>query len=382
MRRRFPVAITPPRMIHGCSATSARWKRWNAWAGSFPATQLSRDRRPCSRRVGGFFFARRRWLRAPWIAARMALTAAVSRLWNASAFSRVLCYGDPAVASVRSSASPGMDLPTLITAGAVAKRLALLSCLLVAAVAVPVAVELVPLAGRNAEQPRSIRPALFARFVAPPAATSASRFELIPTAAGGRLIPVFRLPPRALCRNAHWQGADLSQQGFASADCTNAQFQGARLNGCNFRGANLSGAQMQEATMWFVDLDSARLTKANLRHADLARASLRQASLEGADLEHAILKAANLTQANLLGANMRGANLTAANLQDAILTGLVMDGVDFTRANLAGADLSRADLRNARGLTAAQLKLANTDSGTRMPEGMPAGVDQPSPPLQ
>jgi uncharacterized protein YjbI with pentapeptide repeats len=60
----------------------------------------------------------------------------------------------------------------------------------------------------------------------------------------------------------------------------------------------------------------------------------------------------------------------------------VMDGVDFTRANLAGADLSRADLRNARGLTAAQLKLANTDSGTRMPEGMPAGVDQPSPPLQ
>ena len=64
------------------------------------------------------------------------------------------------------------------------------------------------------------------------------------------------------------------------------------------------------------------------------------------------------------------------------MTGLVMDGVDFTQANLAGADLTRADLRNARGLTAVQLKLANTDSGTRMPEGVPAGLDQPSPPAQ
>ncbi len=218
-----------------------------------------------------------------------------------------------------------------------------------------------------------------ARTEASSAAVSASWFELLPAASAGRLIRVFgSLPPRALCRNAHWQGADLSQQWFAGADCTDAQLQGAMLNGANFRSANLSGAQMQGATMWFVNLDYARLLKANLRHADLARASLRQASLEGADLRRAIFKAANMTQANLLGANMREANLTAANLKDAILTGLVMDGVDFTRANLAGADLSRADLRNARGLTAAQLKLANTDSGTRMPEGMAAAiVDQP-----
>ena len=67
----------------------------------------------------------------------------------------------------------------------------------------------------------------------------------------------------------------------------------------------------------------------------------------------------------------------AANCQNAILTGLVMDGVNFTRANLAGADLSRANLRLARGLTAAQIKLANTDSGTRMPEGIPATADAP-----
>ena len=275
-----------------------------------------------------------------------------------------------------------MDFRTSTTAGTGALRIALLSCFLATAIAVTAAVAFMPFAVQRPARPHSILPALFAPSGASLATTSASRFELIPTAAAGRLIPVFRLPPRALCRNAHWQGADLSQQGFAGADCTNAQLQGARLNGSNFRGANLSGAQMQSATMWFVNLDSARLVKANLRHADLARASLRRASLEGADLERAILKTANLTQANLLGANIRGANLTAANLQDAILTGLVMDGVDFTRANLAGADLSRADLRNARGLTAAQLKLANTDSGTRMPEGMPAGVDQPSPPSQ
>lgn len=212
---------------------------------------------------------------------------------------------------------------------------------------------------------------------APNARNAAAGPELSP--AGSRLIRVFgSLPPRALCRNAHWQWADLSQLWFASADCTDAQLQNSKLIGTNFRGANLTGAQMQDATMWYADLDSARLTKANLRHADLARATLRQASLEGANLQRAILKAANLTQANLLGANVMQANFTSANLQNAILTGLVMDGVNFTRANLAGADLSRADLRNAIGLTSAQLKLANTDSGTLLPQGMAAASDPPS----
>jgi uncharacterized protein YjbI with pentapeptide repeats len=255
--------------------------------------------------------------------------------------------------------------------------------LLATAVSVAAVVAVAQLAGHKPAHPRFVPPALLARAEASSAATDASRFELLSAASAGRLIRVFgTLPPRALCRNAHWQGDDLSQQWFAGADCTNAQLQGARLNGTNFRGANLSGAQMQDASMWFIDLDSARLIRANLRHANVARGSLRQASLEGADLRRTIFKAANLTQANLLGANLRGANFTGANLTNAVMTGLVMDGVDFTRANLAGADLSRADLRNAGGLTAAQLKLAHTDSGTRMPEGMPAAVDPPSPPSQ
>jgi uncharacterized protein YjbI with pentapeptide repeats len=272
----------------------------------------------------------------------------------------------------------GFRTPTTADPGVL--RIALLSCLLAIAVFVVIAVAVVLLAGQTQTHPYSVGPTLLAPSGPSLAATSASRFELIPTFAAAQLVPVVgALPPRALCRDAHWQGGDFSRQWFASADCTNAQLQGARLVGTNFRHANLSGAQMQDATLWFANLDSALLVKANLRHADLARASLRQASLEGADLRHAIFKTANLTQANFLGANVRGANFTAANLQGAILTGLVMDGVELTRANLAGADLTRADLRNALGLTADQLKLANTDSGTRMPEGMPAGVDQPSP---
>jgi hypothetical protein len=227
-------------------------------------------------------------------------------------------------------------------------------------------------------RPAAARPALVTRPDASFAMPDTSAFKLLPTVLAGRLIPVFQLPPRALCRDAHWQGADLGQQWFAGADCSNAQLQAARLISSNFRGANLTGAQMQDAMMWFANLDSARLIKANLTHADLSRASLRQANLEGANLRRAIFKAANLTEANLLGANVREANFTAANLQGAVLTGLVMDGVNFTGANLTGADLSRADLRNALGLTAAQLKLANTDAGTRMPEGMPAAVDPPS----
>ena len=228
--------------------------------------------------------------------------------------------------------------------------------------------------------PPPARSALDTSQSAYPAGTRAPRLKSIPARSAARLIPVFgSIPPRALCRNAHWQWEDLSQQWFAGADCTDAQLQNSKLIGTNFRGANLSGAQMQDATLWFADLDAARLKHANLKHADMARASLRQASLEGADLRRAILKAANLTQANLLGARMSDANLTGANLQSAVLTGLVMDGVDFTRANLSGADLSRADLRNAVGLTPAQLKLANTDAGTRLPAGIPAALDAPAP---
>jgi uncharacterized protein YjbI with pentapeptide repeats len=246
-----------------------------------------------------------------------------------------------------------------------------------------VAVELVSLGAWRISQPCSPRPALHERHRVPSEAIYVPWLELPATASVGRLIPVFgSLPPRALCRNAHWQWQDLSQQWFAGADCTDAQLQSAKLIGTNFRGANLNGAQMQDAMMWYVDLDSAHLQKTNLRHADLARGSLRQASLEGADLRRAIFKSANLTQANLLGADLRDANFTGANLQGAVLTGLTMDGVNFTRANLAGADLSRADLRNAVGLTRGQLKLANIDAGTRMPEGMPAATDQPSPPSQ
>jgi uncharacterized protein YjbI with pentapeptide repeats len=275
-----------------------------------------------------------------------------------------------------------MDSRTSNTKSIKNRRAAFMSCL-IATTFVTAAVGLLALGDWRPAQPWSTRPALHGRSDPSSGASYVPGPELLATAPAGRLIPVFgSLPPRALCRNAHWQWEDLSQQWFAGADCTDAQLQSAKLIGTNFRGANLSGAQMQDAIMWYVNLNSARLQKANLRHADLARGSLRKASLEGADLRRAIFKSANLTQANLLGANIRDANLTAANLQGAILSGLTMDGVNFTRANLAGADLSRADLHNAVGLTAAQLKLANTDAGTRMPEGMPAAVDQSSPPSQ
>src|SRR6202022_5017564 len=132
-------------------------------------------------------------------------------------------------------------------------------------------------------RPAAARPALVARPDASSARADASAVELLPTVSAGRLIPVFQLPPRALCRDAHWQGADFSGQWFSGADCSGAQLQAARLIGTNFRGANLAGAQIPDAMFSYANLNSARLIKATLRHADLSRASLRQASLEGAD---------------------------------------------------------------------------------------------------
>ncbi len=63
---------------------------------------------------------------------------------------------------------------------------------------------------------------------------------------------------------------------------------------------------------------------------------------------------------------LSGADLSRANLRDAILTGAVFD--EFTK--LTGADLRGCDLTDAVGLTQAQLRDVIDDERTRYPEGL------------
>ncbi len=84
----------------------------------------------------------------------------------------------------------------------------------------------------------------------------------------------------------------------------------------------------------------------------------------GADLRGAHLYAATLREADLYGAELYGANLNWV-----ALSGADLRGANLNSTSLNGADLRGADLRDAIGLTQAQLDEAIIDSDTQLPSG-------------
>jgi hypothetical protein len=95
----------------------------------------------------------------------------------------------------------------------------------------------------------------------------------------------------------------------------------------------------------------------NLSRAELCGAQLDQATLIEANLVGAVLTDADLSDARLDRADLRGAKLANANL----------DG-----AQLDGANLCAADLRQARGLTQAQIDQSVGDLRTSLPADLTA----------
>jgi uncharacterized protein YjbI with pentapeptide repeats len=94
--------------------------------------------------------------------------------------------------------------------------------------------------------------------------------------------------------------------------------------------------------------------------------SLVGANLSGADLRRADMREANLSGADLRRADMREADLSWANLGAADLRWADLSGADLRRANLSLADLSWANLRSAD-LRWADLSGANLDLSSGVP---------------
>jgi hypothetical protein len=129
-------------------------------------------------------------------------------------------------------------------------------------------------------------------------------------------------------------------------------------------------------------LAGAQLVEADLSGAEFYRADLSGAQLLGADLSGADLAGANLSDADLYRADLSGARLVGADLSGALLGVADLSGARLGEANLLGATLHRADLRQARGLTQAQLDVAQGDALTQLPAGLgrPASWAAAAPP--
>jgi uncharacterized protein YjbI with pentapeptide repeats len=69
-------------------------------------------------------------------------------------------------------------------------------------------------------------------------------------------------------------------------------------------------------------------------------------------------------------ANLQNADLVQVDLRKAIFTGAKLDGVKLSQAQLQGAQLQGADLSQAIGLTLAQLKNADYDKTTKLPNNL------------
>ena len=93
------------------------------------------------------------------------------------------------------------------------------------------------------------------------------------------------------------------RRNFRSCSLVGIDFKGMRLYGLNFQGANLSGCDLRNADMRYCDLSDAALRNAFLRGADL-----RYARVDNTDFGSAMLTASDLREANGLSlAQLRSA---------------------------------------------------------------------------
>ncbi len=109
--------------------------------------------------------------------------------------------------------------------------------------------------------------------------------------------------------------------------------------------------------------------RCQLEGADLSNTCVKGHNLSGADFDGANATLMCMSYADFAGASFRGTNLSGANLAHADL-----DGADFTGANLNITSFKGTDLRQARGLTQAQLDKACGDAETKAPAGMKVPV--------
>lgn len=135
------------------------------------------------------------------------------------------------------------------------------------------------------------------------------------------------------------------------------------IKGARLQGVNLRYGEMARVFMVNADLSKADLTKANLRNSDLRNINLSWATVNETDLVRA-----KLGKANLSNATARGSDFSDADLREADLRCAKLQGAMFQRASLLGAKLQGTDLSRSIGLSAEQVKSAEIDGLTKLPD--------------
>lgn len=150
--------------------------------------------------------------------------------------------------------------------------------------------------------------------------------------------------------------ANLSCSDLRGADLTQAMLDGADLHGAVCDG---------ETELRAVSLKQADLRGVDFAHAFMIGAMLDEADASGADFSNTVL-----TSATFIGATLSSASLQNVNASYVKYIRATFDGAYLDPSSLAGADVSGADLRNARNLRFAELRDACGDAETKLPSGL------------
>ncbi len=129
---------------------------------------------------------------------------------------------------------------------------------------------------------------------------------------------------------------------------------------CDLSGRLMAGARLTNSVFNRADFSNAVLTRA-----DASRSQFEAADFTAADLTHAKLVDAECPRAQFDNATLRQVDARGTNFRGASFVRADVTSVNFERANIGGADL-----RQAEGLTQAQLDGACGDGRTRLPQGM------------
>ena len=196
-------------------------------------------------------------------------------------------------------------------------------------------------------------------------------------------------------KGVNFQGTDVRDIDFGSADLEGVNFLNRDLQGSNFNGSNLKNAILTGADLRSCNLVEAKLDGSNLEGTDLRQTSLYRirginiignpkvmpegfsivdgfiigpnvdlsfANLQGIVLENLNLWGALLSQANLSEAVLKKVNLSEANLESALLKQANIIEVQLSKTNLRGANLEGAILKNPQldGANLSEIKLNET----------------------
>jgi hypothetical protein len=166
---------------------------------------------------------------------------------------------------------------------------------------------------------------------------------------------------------------DLTSTDLRNADLAGAHFEGAELQFSCLDGVNLIGAHLSRVILWGAWLRGAKLMISDLRYAFLNNAHLEKAYFFHPSTEH-FEAARKLGNQDIAAdyAKRFSSKLPAfegeVTEQEGRSREDLLAHADFTQAHLDGAELKHTDLRQAVGLTAAQIASANADETTFLPK--------------